>query len=175
MEKSTELTQPPVIGQTYLVPVIMISGENFWDDEIVIPVLGDYHNDADIIGLSEDHFHVDWRFVDSLTFRRENRLANVSIFKHVWPEKLVLEEDWKPLVCRRKMPKFFYGQERSLSKFWMPDLERAYKDKKVECGRCPHRGVNLAAMNGDRKGNKICPGHGLQWDKNGNLVPRTNI
>lgn len=57
----------------------------------------------------------------------------------------------------------------------MKTLELAYKDKKVEYGKCPHRGVNLAAMNGDRQGNKICPGHSLQWDKNGNLVPRTNI
>ncbi|WP_407947149.1 Rieske 2Fe-2S domain-containing protein [[Phormidium ambiguum] IAM M-71] len=41
------------------------------------------------------------------------------------------------------------------------------------CGKCPHRGIDLKSINGDRKGNKICPAHGLKWNKQGQLVHKT--
>lgn len=100
MEKSTELIKPPVIGQTYLVPVSYYTNyEAHSDPELYFPVL---------------HFHVDWRFASTRLFSRNNKVKNVTALGVVFSahSEYCLSFDnleWTPLVCRRKMPKFLDG------------------------------------------------------------------
>jgi hypothetical protein len=184
------------IGQTYFVNVITMrkdcpaQGASF-------PVLGDEHDDKDFIPVFPDsspHWHVDWRFIPESLYAPLVKLF-LSVFGQnaeqlgcpwrgvanggydpdarnlelacVIPGHLVVNVQRWPLPCFRQQLRWEAVPE------WLPNLEAAYKDKKVCDNVCPHRGISLTGAWEDENGVRVCPGHGLMWNKEGCLVPRT--
>lgn len=166
MQKITDLTEPPVVGELYLVPCVRTCAANFWTRRYV-PILGEFHWDKEIIKFPEEHVHIDFRFLNNHEF---DRINNNALFGRVINKLLVEVDRWEERRCNRKMPKFPGCNDIDIP--WMKDLENAYKDKQVICGRCPHKGINLNLIDSDRDGNKVCPAHGLKWDKDGKLIVR---
>jgi len=174
MQKITELTRPPIVGEEYLVPCVMSAAAD-WCSR-TIPVLGDFHSDLEIIGFPEEHIHIDFRFISKREFSELHFGYNPG-FNIVVSKKNVILTDgelltWETRKCRRKMPKF-PSQNKQKHTIWMPKLETHYKDARLNCGKCPHRGIDLNLIEGDRYGNKTCPGHGLMWNRGGELLTRT--
>jgi len=134
-------------------------------------VIGPWHEDAELIEFPHDHYHFDFRFVSNLSslmrpaeewrFARVLTRAACAIMDGSEPRV-----EWMRRKCIRDGPLFPDAPH------WGSKLERAYANKKLECGRCPHRGLPLHGqpVNG---GVVVCPGHGLAWDvQTGALVPR---
>jgi hypothetical protein len=178
------------IGQTYFVNVATTRkdsaglGASF-------PVLGDAHDDADFIPVFPDqvwHFHVDWRFIPTSLYAQVVKMC-LQVYGHdaaqyreygpfdpatpnlqlavVLPASAIVSVQRWPLPCARQQLKWEAYPD------WLPRLEMAFKDKKVECNTCPHRGISLVGAPTDEHGNRICAGHGLKWNRSGRLVPRT--
>lgn len=63
VQKITELNNPPIIGETYLVPCLFSQTEK----GRAIPVMGDFHEDAEI-GFFDEHVHPDFRFFNDREF-----------------------------------------------------------------------------------------------------------
>lgn len=169
MKRVEELTEPPVIGETYLVPCIWGSPsrsdkrpEYRW-----LPITGPRHSDSEYIKFEPLHFHYDHQFLatdqrDDLPaiFGPDSPLAYVACHY----DQTVGIVHW-PLVCLRHVEPY---PRLSFAKA----LENAYAGKKVSCGKCPHRGLPLGCLP-RRPGTQIvnCPGHGLSWNLNtGKLV-----
>jgi nitrite reductase/ring-hydroxylating ferredoxin subunit len=148
---------------------------NYW-----FPVYGPWHNDAEVIGLKEWHFHVDWRLVAPSIYRiyeNDSRKASSAVFTR---QEIGLRGDtdepateMKRRRCWREMP-IFPAETRGVPVPWMPALEREHCDKKLKCGKvCPHRGFSLEGMPA-KEGVVVCPGHGLAWNvETGAMVRRT--
>lgn len=164
VKKITELDEPPAIGESYLVPCVESVAATWTDNRNqIVPIFGDFHWDLEIIQFPEEHVHIDFRFVSRSEFRRLNHRG--SVFAKVVSKKFVVSESWEIRTCYRKMPKFPTVN-------WTRELEKEYKSRELICGKCPHKGMNLSSVGKDRSGMKICPGHGLRWDKQGKLAPR---
>jgi hypothetical protein len=173
------------IGETYFINVA-ITRQNSLGAGAGFPVLGDVHDDADFITIYPDnvrHAHVDWRFIPAdlypaivklfLAFADQNPqygwtrgVPNRQLASVIPESEIGSLERWPLPVARPQLKWEVYPD-------WLPALEAAYKDKKVECNTCPHRGISLSGAPMDEHGNRICPGHGLKWSKSGCLVPRT--
>src|SRR6476469_4725396 len=136
--KITDLTEPPVVGELYLVPCVRVGAANFWTRRYV-PILGEFHWDKEIINFPEEHVHIDFRFLNNHEF---DRINDHLLFGKVISRQFVELERWEERRCNRKMPGF-PEQSEKVKISWMKDLENAYKDQQVICGRCPHRGINL--------------------------------
>lgn len=170
MEKITDLTNPPIVGHNYLVRCVKSCAANWCKGNRTIPVNGSFHCDKEIIGFPEEHIHIDFRFISNKELRRLN--VNDSLFGRVVSKKFVEFECWEVRRCNRLMPKF-PKQTLGHHLIWMPELEKTFRDKQIACGRCPHQGIDLRLINCDRSLYKVCPGHGLKWNKQGQLVPQT--
>lgn len=155
-----------VVGRMYLVPTVRGSFHYWMGDWVV---LGPKHEDADYIGFSYDHYHFDWRFMDTEIFESLawpiRYTADYSIF--TWPLAQYPEMSeplgpvvWRRRKCRRPMPKF----PRYLPK-WLPVLEDAYANHTLtDALICPHRGAALGGLARDAEGCVVCPLHGLKWN-----------
>lgn len=170
-----DLTSPPVIGETYLVPCI-------WGSALThprpssfewIPITGPRHSDSDYIGFNPMHFHFDHQFL-SERFRKElvhwmNPEPLTYVAEHY--DKAVGIVHW-PLVCVRHVKSY---PRLSFSSA----LEHGYRNKAVTCGKCPHRGLPLSSLPREPGTDIVtCPGHGLRWDLNtgdmvGSVTPNT--
>lgn len=83
LQRITDLTEPPVIGQRYLVPTVLYvwgpgqrRAERRWGADSVPrpwPVLGAKHNDSELLGFPYDHYHVDPRFLSEADWKRVQR------------------------------------------------------------------------------------------------------
>lgn len=170
------------VGQVYFVPVVRL-GSRSPIPGVFFPVMGEAHDDADFIPVYPEnvsHFHIDWRFIPDAVYPELSKIM-VEFFGQYWqpgdknlqlacviPADLTAggERRW-PLPCQRNQLQWQAVPD------WLAHLEAAYKDKRVECNRCPHRGISLAGAPADENGVRVCPGHGLRWSKDGCLVPRT--
>jgi hypothetical protein len=56
MKRVSEITDEPVVGKFYMVPCVWYYGE--W-----MPVIGPRHDDKEVIGFTDKHYHKDVRFV----------------------------------------------------------------------------------------------------------------
>lgn len=174
MKRVSKLEHEPTVGRRYLVPCVK-NKRGQW-----MPVLGSKHHDIEYIGISDIHYHYDFRFVkegfikerfERYTFNRHlvctsEEFAMGDILKNTD------EPTERALICLRRMPNFPWSVSGKPISFIEP-MERAFKDVKLNCARCPHRGGPLSADNADEYGNVICPLHGLQWNlQTGKLVSR---
>jgi hypothetical protein len=175
IKRLSEIEGEPIVGRYYLVPCLPNAYGSY------VPVQGPEHDDKEIIGVDKLHYHYDPRFAPEwlledvcdwsiyarqLIVRREEYLM-ISI---THSEGFEVKE--KRRKCLRRMPVFPIVIKTNVAP-WMPALEAAYKDKPLNCNRCPHKGMPLSVDNADEKGVVVCPGHGLAWQmKTGKLVSR---
>ncbi|MCC3459777.1 MAG: hypothetical protein EAZ73_09015 [Oscillatoriales cyanobacterium] len=133
---------------------------------IWIPVLPyKAHTDEDL-GFEPAHFHYDFRFWS-------NRLVDVFFEQYDrktqnWGSYVCLESDVKhrrtsPMICLRETP--ILSEAYSFQAI----LEEKYKNCKLVNGICPHKGFNVVSIGDDKT---YCPGHGLHFDRNGNVIQR---
>lgn len=182
VQRIDELTEPPRIGETYLVPCVQVKLEHsrgpcfgvrigWW------PVIEPEHEDAEFINFPHQHWHFDSRFLTVEQMR--NRCQRQALHKldfiltfpltnhddHIAPPVLM------PRRCRR---------EQIIWRTPLPALPRLERHllasghgKLKGCKVCPHRGFPLASMPVEADGGVTCPGHGLRWNaQTGDLLPR---
>jgi hypothetical protein len=176
----SELRGPPVVGRTYMVPVvhfIYLDRKDFW------PVLGPMHTDVRHFNFPEPHYHIDARFVTGeqarlmRNYTRGSRWAENSdplvatvcgvplAKRRVWnaPELPKGMPELKPLRCARKSYVHPFNGKGAFV-----DLRAEYSDPAIPIhkpdGRllCPHRKVDLASFAPDADGIVVCPLHGLR-------------
>lgn len=168
--KIDTLTEPPVVGQVYLVPSYRAALDIAPGNMTIrtrrnqlphIPVLGPIHDDR-LPGLKFDdgvNAHVDHRFTD--------------IFQHAIIEQWLDEEtfDYRPFTCITSG--FAENRPDYTSVHGRLAFQKLCEHKLVDsCKRCPHQGTYLGNVQPDRNGVVTCPAHGLRFDaEHGNLVP----
>jgi len=175
MERVIDLNEPPIVGKKYLLRCIKTIGFQYGKTHN-LPVIGDFHTDQEIIGFSDEHIHVDWRFLsrsDWSDFSNKGNRADL-VYSRVISRQYVVGETERVLRCNRDFPPFpLQIPEHHIE--WFPQLEKFYctSSSQIDCKeRCPHRGINLSSIACNKNGIKVCPAHGLQWDSKGDLVPQ---
>ena len=173
------------VGETYFVNVVTTRkdspgvGASF-------PILGDEHSDADYISVFPDnvpHYHIDWRFIpDNLYPPLVKMLVEVfgqyeagwNAETHRNMQLAVVLPASVMVGCPQRWPLPVFRQQLRWEAYpdWLPLLEQAYKDKRACDNVCPHRGISLTGAPADQNGVRVCPGHGLAWDRDGCLVQR---
>ena len=153
------------IGKFYDVPVAILNDVTYKSAAFgyhrIIPIIGDKHDDLEIIGINEIHYHVDWRFVGLSLYESNSReyygsigvelgtVLSVGDVKEMSTRRLKCKRDFSPYP---KFPKF------------IPKLQEKYKGAVAKKGRCPHKGVDLTTIRPDSDGCVTCPLHGLKWN-----------
>jgi hypothetical protein len=175
MQRVSELQGEPEVGKFYLVPCVRADG-------VWTPVIGPRHEDKELIGFDEQHFHKDIRFMSDSQIElgfdwavsRTDRFITCTPEQYEMASVLVRidhEPRLMPQKCRRRMPDFPLHITDNGRPAWQAKLEDAYAGAKF-CGRCPHRGIPLSGLP-VKDGKAICPGHGLQFEvATGKLVRR---
>lgn len=79
--KRIEDVKSPEVGKFYLVRCIdhpNVKGNHRW-----LPVIGPWHEDAEIVGFSDHHFHYDWRqgFKKHKTDAEKGREYEAAVFR----------------------------------------------------------------------------------------------
>lgn len=167
------------VGKFYMVPCIKTTAKCAYGSGEFVPVIGPEHRDVEFINFPHSHWHVDWRFASTRTFKRA-RYDALRPASHVYA--VVLQRwgwgdpqyNWqlvegevvmKRMKCKRELPPYPHKEAR-----WLPKLEAAFAKACMTGMVCPHKGLPLegCAMDGDVV---QCPGHGLRWNiKTGELV-----
>lgn len=160
------------VGQYYRVPVLAVADWQGYTGGV--PIIGPWHEDAEIIGFAPHHYHVDWRFAP------ERLVALVTARRTQWKNGKACSDATKlfsrpiearrivagavPVLRRRKMRRAMPTFPRATAKqFWLPRLEQAFAGKCAKGGVCPHKGLPLDGLP-VRGGMITCPGHGLRFD-----------
>jgi hypothetical protein len=183
LPRVTEIDGAPVIGSFYSVPCVRYRVSE--TGALWIPVIGSAHDDMDHF-LAPRHYHFDTRFVP-LRFIRlfhpeletlhangasEQQLVDRFIGFILLQRLTDGDVRWMRRRCLRAQATFPHRTSTGERMSPFEALEEAYQSKKMECLRCPHRGIPL---NGQpvKDGVVVCPGHGLAWNvASGDLVPR---
>jgi Rieske [2Fe-2S] domain len=196
MERADELTAPPVIGKNYLVRCLKMDGlaASFYPGIEWMPIIGDLHEDSNIIDFNYWHYHIDFRFVpkDSFGLLTQHTLhpektgfhfSKVMIVKgeNLNPKTNQSERDqvchsasglieYRKLKCKRVMGEFpaMYPNlfKEPIEVRFMRKLQNAYKGCKLKKDHyCPHKRFNLSSIPANENGIIVCPGHGLAFDK----------
>lgn len=160
------------VGDFYLVPHVVMNEaiRNTLDFKAVtgrrtnfVPVLGDFHEDAEIINFPYLHIHIDFRFLNLNESRfAPSYLMNIMTYVLVAEIPDKVEVVLKRRKCRSQTKKF--PQTHFAAR-----LEEEFEEKKAVGGICPHRGLRLSDGHKTKAGQIVCAGHGLCWKKNGSL------
>lgn len=158
LERVTELTEPPVVGRSYLVPCVRYAWfhwRSLW------PVFLPRHNDREFFDFDYQHYHVDPRFVSRRYYHlsRQGREFFSSPLTHRDAPEPVLEGYFKRL-CRRDMRTYPYSHVAAVRA-----IRRHYEGVQCERGPagwiCPHRRTPLGSFP-VVDGVVTCPLHGLR-------------
>jgi hypothetical protein len=166
-------SNPYQIGRYYQVPTVLGTLANCrWD----WPVIGPLHEDAEIIGFPDLHYHIDWRFVSARLYVRmvdwygfskygASHLLALPLHQGLRAHQIELPKPViKRLMCKRDFPAY-----PRIS--WLNQLEEKYQDCVLKTAVCPHRGIALDNLPCNEDGIVTCPGHGLQWNlRTGKIV-----
>lgn len=185
-----KLTEPPVPGRWYQVPCVWwwkVEGKSRY----FLPVLGDLHEDKDIIKVPGQHWHIDWRFVtprmlavmDWETVIEKGRCFGHALFQRHPEFQRYHEYGARRMRCVRAMPEYKDevhrgytvrdGMSQTFKIPWLKALEAAFAGTRAECLRCPHRGLPLNGLPVEPGNVVTCRGHGLRWSLDTlTLVPR---
>lgn len=162
----------PVVGRFYRVRCVMNSG-------IWFPVLGPWHDDKEIIGFEQEHFHFDMRFATKRNLQhwrthRSHVLDDEEFCQRSMARVVVLFTDEAVMVrkCLRAQHDFPMRTLDGNSNYMQAKLEQGYAGKRMTCATCPHRGFRLDQLP-QKNGVVVCPGHGLAWNmQTGEMVSR---
>lgn len=170
IQKIDDLKHPPVIGDIYMVPCLVIQENTISDWEVQLdgelidtndnklhlyPVINHPHSDMEN-GQKEPHYHRDFRFSPiSARHYLNNSTMSVRIY-------LKIDDAFK-----NKKLEYFAMTCVSLQQgvITPPFMIRnsKLKHKCIHKGKCPHRGYDLS-QEVPRDGKITCPLHGLQFD-----------
>lgn len=154
--EEAERAERLVVGRYYLVNTVTQK-----DRGNVIPIHGPLHNDSEIINFPYDHWHIDWRFVNSRMYQEYVRLGGGFLMPWAWP---INEEYTDQTITKRRMKcKRQFGQYMPPERIpWLRSLEEKYRNLKMKNFICPHKGIpcnSTPAVDGV----VICRGHGLAF------------
>lgn len=180
--RADELTAPPVVGRTYLVPTVR---HEWWGFTSAWPVMGPKHEDGEHLNFPYEHYHIDSRFLNDRQRRKvewqyENIAANRGVgdvlalgvasaplmtgHLHLPPLPAPV---LRPLRCRSDQHAYPLGY--SLKNTPHARMHETFAGRR--CGRdaaghliCPHKGFVLDSLVPDASGRVICPLHGLVVD-----------
>lgn len=153
-----------VVGRFYRVRCVVTSARHHcgWGAGAVVPVIGDVHEDPEVIGFPHRHVHVDWRFVSEQRYLAVKRELEPRHGIGTAAARVIVEPEagfvFRRLKMRRETPIF------PTSAPWFTRLETRYRSAIARCGVCPHKGISLAGAPIE-DGARVCPGHGLAWDE----------
>lgn len=141
-----------------------------------LPLLTPAHEDTELMGVKQEHYHVDLRFLPSETltywaFEKYQSLDIADCLKVGIPTSIcegsMYPRQWEYL---REMPQYPYEDGMA---YWMAKLQDRYSACKLGPDRvCPHQSTALLGISAV---NDIitCPAHGLQWSEStGEMVKR---
>jgi hypothetical protein len=183
VQRVDELTEPPVEGQAYLVPVLTaVWLEQFGE----WPLLGPPHNDGDLTLIDATHWHVDPRFLPlDFTFSADVDPEPLYIetpkvsADHPWlalieqPPKIVHLPipEWKPRTCVRPHVEFTWPW--SPQRGFVQCVRQTFAGAQCQRGSggwiCPHKGTPLGSIM-PVDGVIVCPQHGLRIDAHSGRV-----
>lgn len=147
------------------------------------PVIGDWHEDTEIIAFPYWHFHIDVRFIGQAYTGEFWKSENEKLFEYVrrpltrkdsgdpYEDEADKETELpRPQIvmklrkCRRSTFTLLDSPNPKHHKpVWLSPLETKYETSVLKTPVCPHRGATLN-MKADAAGCVVCPLHGLKWD-----------
>ena len=156
------------IGKIYPVHVAILKDTSWVKHQFgmvrQLPVLLPCHDDREIIGIAERHYHHHVEFTPK----------NIAEVWHTVGAYFILESDVERIEtqrrkCLRKYAYPNYIQEQNRGRVeWMPQLKEHYKGQHLRNGHiCPHRGADLNQVQPDKYGCRTCPMHGLIFNADG--------
>lgn len=163
------------IGKFYQVPCVRGQWHHLNRDW---PVMGSLHEDGEVIGFKQMHYHIDWRFV-ARPWIDEFSAALKGLAEPISHNYIVPLITWRrmnpaglpePTMRRRKCHRahslpWESAHIQGRKDWWGPKLEAAYAGCKLGPGRiCPHRGYDLSHEPVNDQGVVTCPCHGLRWN-----------
>lgn len=159
-----------IVGEEYDVRCIRATSD-VDRKSYFVPVLDEPHIDPPALGPdgTKFHWHLDYRFFT----QEENHLFWVDTTKQpairisVRNMALLTFETQRRRMLRDFSKTIYTGSYRS-------DFERPFIGKKAECGKCPHRGMEITeesscVVNGRKV--YVCPGHHLVFNKKLRVIP----
>jgi len=171
LQRLQDLTEPPRVGEKYLVPCVQVMGNPaiqrhyefiaavnglpVRDLKPWFPILGPAHDDADL-GVPQDHHHLDLRFIRNTEMRLITNYFSELFFRVFTVDVILGGPELRPRPCLRDQPLYpcdrphaapgsltsMLDQVRSQPP-WLPDLEAKYEGRCASKGICPHRGAPL--------------------------------
>ena len=187
MKQIPDTSNGCTIGKRYRVPCVR-AGENrypWWSEPSEwIPVLLPKHTDQEIIGVPQQHWHIDYRFLGRRTFARLMRHEIEGLvdaesrqrLRHHRAAQIVMETDLRgvPLLSitepEMRIRTCWRGPLQAWPTVaWHAPLEEAMQGKSVVNHKCPHRGIDLRDCP-VVQGKRLCPGHGLVFRESGEVV-----
>ena len=156
-------------GKTYRVPVAHGTWRHWTRDWVI---LGPWHDDAEIIGFPDHHYHLDPRFVPLSIWRgaKDAHRGLQYIFGAPLGAAVNPSPSWvspQPLgLRRRKMLRQVSANTIALvfsNVPWEGALRAAYCGQHLHGTVCPHRGADLRGFEPGADGMVVCPLHGLRF------------
>lgn len=156
----SDVDGPLEVGEKYRVECVKLPVGNrlFW-----IPILCEHVGD---IG-GTFHYHIDVRFTTDFILQlidlKPNEVMGVARQRRTQSFIKVCLRQFEPITLLRE----------SAQKSSYNTLQDMVKDRRMDlnCLKCPHQGVDLRQVP-VTNGVRVCPAHGLTWDKEGNFVKR---
>lgn len=170
IQRVDELTHPPVIGETYLVPGVVKQGYEGWNTQkdAWVPVIGTKHWDKDFDPAIPPHIHRDLRFFTEEEWKIANdafvALTAISL------KSIIGEVTYQERVCLREFP-YYTGWKSiwvtgkaigSMKKEYQIKMTAAPAAKGPKGWLCPHKGADLSTAE-VKDGVITCPLHGLKF------------
>lgn len=175
----------PEVGRFYMVPCARAMARNAMGRWVPmqnhrlartasggwLPVIGEVHEDREVIGFEPDHIHIDVRFVSLGPADPVEAMARPLTGLDFWSvqaqvRRTRFEFSRRRMLCKRPGQLFPKAP-------WLPKLEQAHVGCRLSAdGLCPHRGIPVAAGHQLPDGSMVCPGHGLRWGQDGLLLRR---
>lgn len=179
LDRIINIKSPPEIGSWFSVPCYPFpalpkqqrnrkSRRKEW--EWLCPVLLPAHEDSKLLNFPFWHYHVDFRFFTDNALNKywENisliRMDLVEIKKELFNSiQILLTQENTPDYSRIVWRDMMYQRHLPNSTVSLRPLEEAFKNYKLKCLKCPHKGVNLSDRIPDENGIITCPSHGLRF------------
>lgn len=171
VEKLSDLREPPVVGQFYLVPVVRADcyAGLFRD----LPVIGPAHTDVQHFNFPHRHYHIDARFLTKMERDIIRRAYYPDVDHHFVVGAMPLTnlqdggiKPGRPKLARRRCAStaavYRHDDKPAVrafrEEFGTPDAIELPDGRKL----CPHRKADLTQFPTDADGFVTCPLHGLR-------------
>lgn len=185
LQRITQLSEPPVIGQFYLVPTVTYTWLNRFEEPRPYPVFPYQHEDAEHLSFPWMHYHVDPRFLDPRIWADAQdselyssaKLGDAAAYSMCQRQPLssgtkALPLPHPPVVWRRRKCQREIGPYQ-FAKAIAAKLSPAFvghQCRRVRSGFvCPHKRFPLGSI-APIAGKITCPLHGLQIDAETGVV-----